>query len=455
MAEPFCETEPESATEKAFVRTVKEADAGALREFLDENTELRGAKLDTPWFDFDAPAVVWVASQLDRDKIRTLLDYGADINAGSEWAAGSYSALQHCLDGATPAKLEFAKFLIDWGAEIDLHSAAGLDRLDLVREIIDGDPERVHERGPDGARPLHLAASVEMADLLLDAGADPSARCVDHNSTAGMWLLKSYPEVSSRIAGRGGPVDIFMAAALGDAARVDECLAADASAISARIGVGEWTEHTGGGDKYIWVLGSHKSPHRIACDFGHDDLHRHRVEKSPSELKLIAACECGDRGTAERIVSEQPDAVQNLPLEYRRALADAAWAGDVECVRLMLDLGFDPHVVGDHDSAPIDRASFHGFREIVELLLEKDPNPPLKRQNEFGGMPLGTCLWGQIHGWAEDTDYPGTVRALLNAGSTYHPDWLPYPDKEIDAILREFPEAVFDLELDGSGDSEA
>ena len=126
-------------------------------------------------FSFDAPAVVWCAGQLDREKIKVLLKHGANIDAGSSWAAGSYSALQHCVDGSTHEKLSFAEFLIKQGATIDLHSAAGLSRFDIVRELVESSPERAREPGPDGATPLHLAATVEIADFLLDHGADPAA----------------------------------------------------------------------------------------------------------------------------------------------------------------------------------------------------------------------------------------------------------------------------------------
>lgn len=441
MPEPFCQAAAETEAEEAFVRAVKDADAARLRAVLEGHPEL-GDRIDEPWFDFDSPAIVWAASELDREKIRALLDHGADIDAKSRWAAGSYTALLRCLDGATPETLELASFLIECGATIDLHSAAGLGRVELVREMLDRDPERANERGPDGAMPLHLAATVELARLLLDRGANPAARCLDHNSTAGMWLLGSHPEVSSYLARHGGPVDLFMAAALGDPGLAERCLAQDPEAISARVGVGDWTRFTGGGDKYIWVLGLYRSPHRLAHAGAHDDLFRLLMDRSPPQLRLLAACECAERSLAEEVLERHPGLVERLPPEQMRALADAAWLGEVQSVRLMLELGFDPHVPGDHDSTPLDRAAFHGYREIVELLLAEDPRPPLARRNEFGGTPLEASLYGKTNGWVRGTDYPGTIRALLEAGSTYAPGWRPFPDPVIDSLLEEFAHAA-------------
>lgn len=443
MPEPLCELEPDTDAGKAFVRAVKDGDAERVRAVLTEHPELRDS-IDEPWFDFDAPAVVWCSGQLDRAKILVLLEFGASLDAKSHWAAGGYTALHHCVDGATPEKLDFAKFLIEHGATVDLHAAAGLGQADRIAEFLDAAPERVNEPGPDGATPLHLAASVEIAQQLLDRGADPTKRCVDHNSTPAMWLLGSHPEISRLLVERGGPADIFVAAALGDAELVDRCLAENPDAIGARVGIGDWTRFTGGGDKYTWVLGDNRTPHKLAYVNGHAELYRSLLERSPAAEQLLIACDCADRERAEAIAAENPNIVANLPPEKSRLLADAAWEGNLDAVRLMLDLGFDPHVVGDHNSTPLDRAAFHGFSEVVKLLLARDPAPPLTKRNEFGGMPLGTCLWGKIHGWTKDSDYPGTVRALLEAGSRFTDDWLPYPDAEIDAILKAHPDSMIE-----------
>jgi hypothetical protein len=54
-------------------------------------------------------------------------------------------------------------------------------------------------------------------------------------------------------------------------------------------------------------------------------------------------------------------------------LVDALWSGDRE--------------PSAHRSTPFDRASFHGYADIVEMLLTLDPNPSLSQHNEFGGTP--------------------------------------------------------------------
>ncbi len=91
---------------------------------------------------------------------------------------------------------------------------------------------------------------------------------------------------------------------------------------------------------------------------------------------------------ASRADRELIRALLDAGADLDRLLADAAWMGRTEAVRTMLELGFDPAVPGDHDSTPLDRASFHGLVAIVALLLEHDPEPPLERKNAFGGTPL-------------------------------------------------------------------
>ena len=57
---------------------------------------------------------------------------------------------------------------------------------------------------------------MEIAEFLLDRGADIDARDIDHKSTAAQYLVQSYPEVVRRLIQRGAKTDILMAAAIGD-----------------------------------------------------------------------------------------------------------------------------------------------------------------------------------------------------------------------------------------------
>ena len=55
--------------------------------------------------------------------------------------------------------------------------------MDILRELLDKDPTSVNAPGGDGERPLHFAATAEIAELLIARGADLEQRDVDHEGT--------------------------------------------------------------------------------------------------------------------------------------------------------------------------------------------------------------------------------------------------------------------------------
>jgi hypothetical protein len=86
----------------------------------------------------------------------------------------------------------------------------------------------------------------------------------------------------------------------------------------------------------------------------------------------------------------------------------------------------------------LDRASFHGYADIVATLLSLDPHPPLAQENEFGAIPLGTCIYGSLNGWrtGHPQDHVRTLTLLLEAGSPLDPTMLPTGNDELDAVMR-------------------
>ena len=88
----------------------------------------------------------------------------------------------------------------------------------------------------------------------------------------------------------------------------------------------------------------------------------------------------------------------------------------------------------------LDRACFHGYADIVETLLAHDPNPPLTVENEFGGTPIGACIYGAINGWdtGHPRDHARTLALLLDAGARPDPTIIPTGHDGIDGILRDW-----------------
>jgi ankyrin repeat protein len=115
-------------------------DTDQVTALLDSQPELRARLNDgDPQFHFGATTVILAVGKKNREMIDLLLAAGADINARSNWWAGSFGVL----DGCAPA---LAPFLIERGATVDAHAAARLGMLDRLREVVDADPKAVHAR---------------------------------------------------------------------------------------------------------------------------------------------------------------------------------------------------------------------------------------------------------------------------------------------------------------------
>ena len=74
------------------------------------------------------------------------------------------------------------------------------------------------------------------------------------------------------------------------------------------------------------------------------------------------------------------------------------------------------------------------------MLLELDPNPPLTQKNEFGAIPLRSCIYGSINGWKTvfPQDHARTLSLLLEGGSPLDPTMLPTGNEALDAVMRDW-----------------
>ncbi|MEM7352192.1 MAG: ankyrin repeat domain-containing protein [Acidobacteriota bacterium] len=430
MTELFCKTEPPTEAARAFVEGVKTGDAMRLHQLLADDPELR-SQIDEPWFEFDRPAIVFVARNLAL--VDVLLQHGADINARSQWDAGGFGVL----DGADP---ELAEQLIARGAVVDVHAAAALGNMARLRQLVEAEPKLVHALGGDGQRPLHFARGRPAIDFLLDHGAELEARDVDHGATAAQYAVGQDMEKCRYLIERGAVVDLLMACALGDEVLVESVLEQEPDALRSRLGACSHTKPGQDGHIYRWNLRGATTPLEVADTFGHRALFDDLLARSPRLVRFATACWFGDESPARELLQERPGLVGELPEEQQAMMARAAWEHRTATVRLLLDLGFDPHLTWAEQSTPLDRAAFHGFADIVELLLATDPAPPLTTFNAYDSPPLGTCVYGAVHSWRDDGDHATTAEALLRAGSRYRESWLPTGSDAMDTVLAKYPE---------------
>ena len=397
---------------EVLVAAVTANDVPTVAECLARHPELRSRLNDPlPGLSFDGTVLLAAVSRRNTQMIDLLLANGADINQRSHWWAGGFGVLDSDHD--------LTEFLVERGATLDIHAAARRGRVDVVREWLDRDSSLARARGGDGQTPLHVAATVEVARLLLERGADIDARDVDHESTAAQYLIRDHQDVVRYLVASGCATDLLMAAALGDTGLVRRHLDDNPGSIAITVSP-RWFPMKGlhaGGTIYIWTLGGGKSVHMIAREFGHEDIFRVLMDRSQPALALAAACEVGDEKLATSIVAGHPDATRTLNPDEQRKLVDAAERNDMEPVRLMLGAGWPVNARGKHGATALHFAAWHGNLEMVRHILERRP-PIEAADNDFKGTPLVWAIHGSVHGWnCRRGDYGGTAAALVGAGA--------------------------------------
>jgi ankyrin repeat protein len=410
----------------SIARALRDDDALLVRRLLDLHPELK-IRIDEPVGPFDSPAIVHARSKAMLD---ALLDAGADVNAKSGWWAGGFGLL----DSADP---ELAAYAIERGAVLDVHAAARLGWIDALRAIVSKNPAAVNARGGDGQTPLHFAATVEIAEYLLERGAHIDARDIDHESTPAQYAVRDRQDVGRHLIRRGCTTDLLMAAAVGDTDVVCRHLDADPDCVRIRVSDEYFPkiDRRAGGTIYQWTLGWHVSAHQVARAFGHEEIVRLLIERSPADVRLLAACWMGEEATVAELLAGHPALSTTLRDGDRRQIAHAARNDDLNAVRLMLAAGLPVDARGQHGATPLHWAAFHGDATMVRLILHH--RPPLdQRDTDYRGTPLGWAIHGCENAWhCERGDYATVVEALLEAGTT-HPETVAGTDAVREVLRR-------------------
>ena len=192
-----------------------------------------------------------------------------------------------------------------------------------------------------------------------------------------------------------------------------------------------------GSHQYVYTFNAAGlSPHQAALEYERGEIFAYLLEQSPPAIKLLAHCAAADAEAAQQIAVAHPNIVAQMKEGDRRQLIYAAWTNQVEAVKLMAALGFDLHIYDDDKMTPLHAAAFHGFADVIRVLLDADEAPPLAWLNGYGGTPLTTALYGRQHSWRDDGDFPASIQLLVAAGSEVRAEWLPTGDERIDDILR-------------------
>lgn len=400
---------------------VRASDADKVARVLETYPALR-AQINEPMARVErgVHALLAAVQRGDRKTFDVLLEAGADINARSRWWAGGIGVLDECAP-------EMAAFLIERGATVDVHAAARLGMFGRLVGLVTADASVVGSRGHNGQTPLHFASTVEIAEYLLERGADIDARDIQHESTPAQHMLRvvqarHYPrdrqEIARYLVARGCRTDILMAAALGDLQLVRRHLDTDPACLRTSVSEKYFPKQDSrsGGTIYIQIFGRGRTAHLVARDFGRQEVFQFLMQRSPEDLKLAQACELGDADTFRTLLAKRPNLKETLSDDDRRRLPDAAQNNNTEAVKLMLAAGWPVDTPGEYDMTSLQWAAWHGNAEMVREVLRYHPQLELNCQH--GITALGCVFHGSENGWHRDTgDYVATVEALLDAGA--------------------------------------
>jgi ankyrin repeat protein len=365
----------------------------------------------------------------DLAAVQRLVAAGADVQiAGKWWEPGFYTR---------EIPQEVARFLVDRGAPLSVHAAAGFGFIDRI------DPAQVHAKGGDGCTPLHFARNVETAKFLIEHGANVDARDEDHDSTPAQWLIGGAPEVVRFLLEHGAKPDIFLAAALGDQRLAERLIAADRSCLASRIGkLPEFPplgHQSRGGTIYQWTLAFNSYPHQIALKKGHQDLFDFLYDHSDTPTRLLVSCVLARRAEAETIVAQNPGLVQSLPPVDHELVARYCWETNTnyEAVKLMLDVGFPvSHPERSHGYSPLHNAAWAGSADLVDLLISRG-HPVDLVDPHYNATPFGFAMYDlKVEKRHPEGQFARVFESLLKAGSPWDPSQYPTGDSSVDEVLK-------------------
>ena len=242
------------------------------------------------------------------------------------------------------------EFLLAHGAVLDVHVAAGLGDCVAVSSLLDTDPLRVAERGGDGCYPLHFADTIEVAQLLIDRGAEIDGRCLDHDSTPLQYLCTVRPEVAHHILSMGAQPDLFSSIACGANHFVEHLLDTNPELIHARIN-----------QTYFPPNNGHDVHNIITFSIGSDFTPLHAAAKgnrSEAVFQLVR------RGLSPNVRGGYDQAT---PLHI------AAWNNCSVSAQALLDYGaaIDMRSGELHNNSPAGWAIVAGADEVFELLMNR------------------------------------------------------------------------------------
>ena len=253
----------------------------------------------------------------------------------------------------------------------------------------------VAANGVEDERQSTPANAVDVANVLIDAGAEIDATFLDGGSgtTPLVSLVTSFHPHKSGVAAE--LVSVFVDAG----ARVDGLK-----------GDGE--------------------PLRLALSSEYPESVQALLKCRAKIMNVEVAAGLGEFELIEKFVDEGGLA--------RRELEEAFWSackyGHTEVAECLLKYGVDIDARGGANNTGLMLASQRGRSDTVEMLLGYGASVELK--NDYGGTALGSMMYFLANHPVIGTDYAGVIELLLDAGSEFNFGGKTTGDDEVDDMLR-------------------
>jgi len=311
-----------------------------------------------------------------------LLPRGIDVNAKRPMWDCNHTALHMTVESGA---LDIAKLLLDAGADPNTQFVSP-DEWKLRFTALTG-----AMGGGEMGQPEHPRAE-PLARLLLDRGANPN----DGQGLYNTHLIGDEPKWLTLLFAYGLSKDDPINWDAGDAVAAAGSPHAGTKILDYLIAQAAANGHTRrlacllqrGADPNARSTYDGKTCYHSALLAGHREAaelllaHGARSEPLHGQDAFIAACMVGDAQAARALLHGHPEY-----LGAADALVRAAQCRDVRAVKLMLELGFDPNRRGKHGHRALHVASAH--RELVELLMQHGADARLRC---FGGTPTTWAL---------------------------------------------------------------